>query len=253
MDATDAVINPIRRKTDPQLAPLALMVANGGDLQRLGRRLALVNPRRRNVLMSRIVFGEDLVSLTGPLLGAPYAAMLLETLIAWGAREIVFWGWCGGIAPQVKIGDIIVPTGALIDEGTSGHYDAGGEGAVRPCEHLGARVRAALEHRGVPVHQGLVWSTDGFFRETRERVAHFRRLNALAVEMETSALLSVARFRRVRLAAVLVVSDELGRSQWRPGFDSVRFKHSRTAVCEVITSLCQTFRGSTMRPARSRP
>ena len=63
-------------------------------------------------------------SITGPFIGAPYAAMLLETLIAWGARRIIFLGWCGAVAEEVKIGDIILPTAALIDEGTSGHYSA---------------------------------------------------------------------------------------------------------------------------------
>jgi uridine phosphorylase len=252
VDAADAVINPIRRINDPQLAPLALMTANQGDTQRLNRQLGLANAHRRNVLMSRIVWADDVVSVTGPLLGAPYAAMLLETLVAWGARDIVFWGWCGSISPRIKIGDIIVPTGALIDEGTSAHYGADRCSPVRPSTALNAHILAAFERRGLPVRQGLVWSTDGFFRETRERVEHYRQMNAVAVEMETSALFSVARFRHVRLTAVVVVSDELGTFQWRPGFDSVRFKHSRSAVCEVITSLCQTLQG-TKAPKRSRP
>jgi len=48
--------------------------------------------------------------VVGPFVGAPYAAMLLETLIAWDVEKIIFFGWCGAISHDVKIGDIIIPT-----------------------------------------------------------------------------------------------------------------------------------------------
>jgi len=59
------------------------------------------------------------------------------------------------------------------------------------------------------------------------------------VDMELSALFTVARFRRVEIGALLVVSDELGTLSWRPGFSSGRFNRSRKMAAEVIPAICQ--------------
>jgi len=58
------------------------------------------------------------------------------------------------------------------------------------------------------------------------------------VEMELSALLTVARFRGVAAGAILVVSDELASLTWRPGFRDPLFTAARKAVCEVLSTLC---------------
>jgi hypothetical protein len=58
--------------------------------------------------------------------------------------------------------------------------------------------------------------------------------------MELSALCSVAHFRGVALAGILVVSDELSSLDWRPGFKDERFVQGRRIVCRVVKELCQT-------------
>jgi hypothetical protein len=52
--------------------------------------------------------------------------------------------------------------------------------------------------------------------------------------MEFSALLQVAAFRQVELAAVMVVSDLLGGEVWRPGFRSRPFKVAINAVGQAL-------------------
>ena len=165
--------------------------------------------------------------------------MLMEPLIAWGAREILFMGWCGAISPRVEIGDIIVPTEAVIDEGTSPGYGAAALEIAHPAETLRRRITSALSARGREFHEGPVWSTDAIYRETPEKVARFQARNALAVEMEVSALFTVGRFRGVQVGAVLVVSDELTTFSWKPGFKDDRFRQSRGTVIEVLKDLCQ--------------
>ena len=179
-------------------------------------------------------------SLIGPMIGAPLAAMLMETLIAWGARGFLFFGWCGAISPNVEIGDVIVPTGAWIDEGTSLHYGmkTGGmstAGKTIPSHDPGVPFSAwnPLSCRGISGQP-----TD-FFRETPEQVKRFQAPEAVAVEMELSALFSVANFREVDIGAILVVSDSLADLTWRCGFKENRFKNQRRTVCEVISQICQ--------------
>jgi uridine phosphorylase len=62
------------------------------------------------------------IALLFNLIGAPVTCMVLEEVIATGAKEIIEVGIAGGIQPYLKPGDILVITGAKRDEGTSYHY-----------------------------------------------------------------------------------------------------------------------------------
>ncbi|GBC59229.1 hypothetical protein DENIS_0165 [Desulfonema ishimotonii] len=239
----DAVINPSKGKKAPAPGPLAVMVSSQGDVNALCNLMSLNGRPAAHLMMSQVRMPADpesRFSLTGPVVSAPYAVMLLETLVAWGAREIIFFGWCGSLSPHVRIGDIVLPTGAIIDEGTSPGYDGQHLGTALPSGEMNNRIRTALKNHDLSFHEGAIWSTDAIYRETREKVKYFQARNAVGVEMELSALFTAGKFRNVRVGAVLVVSDELATLTWQPGFKDKRFRNSRSAVAEVIKELCQT-------------
>jgi uridine phosphorylase len=242
MATEDAIIFPKRGKRSPRLNPVAVMAATETDLLRLCRLLNFDAAAHQNLFTSRLYVSSPSTSgacLTGPIIGAPYATMVLETLIAWGARKILFFGWCGSISKKVKIGDLIVPNAAIIGEGTSRHYLNGEACMSYPSEKVITRLEAALQQNQIYFHGGTVWSTDAIYRETRKQVEYYQRQNAIAVEMEISALFTVAHFRKADLGAIAVVSDELDCFKWRPGFKLDEFKRGREAACQVIKELCQ--------------
>ncbi len=176
------------------------------------------------------------IALAGPMLGAPQTILVLERMIALGAKRFIALGWCGSLNQEVRIGDIVLPSGAISEEGTSSHYP-GAE--CSPSPRLFDSLRSVLETTGKSVHQGCVWTTDAPYRETCEKVKRFQAQGVLAVDMETSALFCVSRFRGVELAVVLVVSDELFGLKWLHGFRDPGFKQSRKAAIQsVLTSLC---------------
>jgi len=239
----DAIINPVQAKGSPELGPIAVMAASQNDMNVLRRQLDLSRESAQNIFMSRLFVGNgprNRLSLTGPMIGAPYATMILETLIAWGARKIIFFGWCGAVSPKVRIGDIIVPTAAMIDEGTSRHYGVDDNVRPAPSEDLLQKTKTTLRDQGLCFHEGIVWSTDAIYRETPERVAYFQGKDVLAVEMEMSAIFSVGRYRQVDVSGILVVSDEVSSFQWRPGFKDSDFKQARQQAANVICRLIQT-------------
>jgi len=218
------------------------MVASQNDLRMLCRRFHLTEDEHYPLYMSRLYVvseGHMRFSIVGPLVGAPYGVMILETLIAAGIGKILFWGWCGAISDKIKIGDIIVPNGAVIDEGTSGHYGADSAQVAEPSGEITTKIRDALTRHRLEFHEGLVWSTDAIFRETRAKVERFQSQGALAVEMEASALFTVAKYRAVKVGALLVVSDDLAAFTWKTGFKDQRFKQNRRQACHVIGTLCQ--------------
>ncbi|MBT8351274.1 MAG: nucleoside phosphorylase, partial [Deltaproteobacteria bacterium] len=191
--------------------------------------------------ISRVYAGnnsEKEFTVVGPFVGAPYATMLLETIIAWNVQKIIFFGWCGAISHDVKIGDIIIPAGAMIDEGTSKNYHQSNDGISRPSAYVLNNTKEAFTRSGLAFHEGMIWSTDAIYRETGEKVKHYQGKNILAVEMELSALFTVAKFRHVHLGGILVVSDSLATLSWQPGFREQRFKENRESTAKAIKALC---------------
>jgi purine-nucleoside phosphorylase len=160
----------------------------------------------------------------------------VETLLVWGIRQILFIGWCGAVAKHVEAGDIIVPDSAMVDEGTSGHYLDPACRVALPSRHLAGQIHQTLERQGLDYHSGAIWTTDAIFRETVAKVKHYQRRGALAVEMELSAVFTVAAFRNAAAAGILVVSDTLSTYQWQPGFRTPAFKTARMAVCRAALS-----------------
>lgn len=151
-------------------------------------------------------------------IGSPVAAMLLELLVAMGARRFISIGTAGGLQPDLQIGDLTVCTAAVRDEGVSHHYLPDPATAAQPDPALTAQFAASLAASGPIAGHGPTWTTDAPFRETRAEIAHFQREGVLTVEMEAAALFAVAAVRRVPLAAGLVVSDVLASPDWNPQF-----------------------------------
>ena len=243
MQKNEAIVNPAKPKNAPDLGPVAVMAATRTDLFSLCGLLNFDKNDFYRLMISRLYFDRlhpDGVSVTGPFVGAPYAVMLLETLIAWGVRKIIFIGWCGAVSAKVKIGDIILPTSAAIDEGTSAHYGKMDTEVSRASSALVSMIRQVLNKNQIDFHAGTIWTTDAVYRETRQLVETHQQDGILAVEMELSALFSVAKFRGVALAGILVVSDELSSLDWRPGFKDERFVQGRRTVYRVVKELCRT-------------
>ena len=244
MNDFDAIIIPQKGKRSPHLGPVAVIAGTETDLFQLCKLLDFDGGTYQKLFTSRLYRGHANpsaagVSITGPIVGAPYAVMVLETLIAWGARKIIFIGWCGSVSDKIKIGDIIVATSAIIDEGTSGHYTDNETRISFPSASMLTKLNDALRQNQANFHNGAIWSTDAIYRETCEKVKYFQRQDAIGVEMEISALFTVAKFRGVDIAAMAVVSDELSSFKWRPGFKMDEFKHGRKTACTVIKDLCR--------------
>lgn len=177
--------------------------------------------------------GRPVLTLAGPFLGAPQAVLGLEKMVALGAERLLVAGLCGSLQDGIHIGDLIVPVGAFSEEGTSRHY--GQEGDIPPADsELSRLLMEEARLRGARCASGPVWTTDAPYRETRGKVVEYRRKGAVAVEMELAALLTVARFRGVRLAGMMAVSDELFSLEWRSGFSSRALREGMRVMVDVL-------------------
>ena len=171
--------------------------------------------------------------------GAPAAAIAMEEYAALGARAFLFVGAAGSLQPQVPIGSLVLPVEAIVSEGTSRHYGVEGSSVFCPSPHLAERLAEACRRLGAEPHTGRHWTTDAPYRELVGDIRRHSEAGVLSVDMEVSALFSVARFRTLETAAVLAISDEVSGS-WNPGFTDEAFRQALVtaseAALEVATS-----------------
>ena len=147
--------------------------------------------------------------------GAPASVVGEEAVIALGARKMVYFGSCGVLDNRIDASEIIIPTHAIRDEGTSYHYLAESDEIELNPWNIKVLIQV-LEELGVPYFKGKTWTTDAIFRETRKKFEKRKEQGSIVVEMECSALAAVARFREVSFAQFLYSADNLDTAKWDP-------------------------------------
>lgn len=149
---------------------------------------------------------EDICLCQAPVGAAP-AVQILEWLIGYGVREIITGGCCGALT-DFEENVFIVPYKALRDEGTSYHY-------MKPSRFVDINklalkaIEETVSEHGLPYREVITWTTDGFYRETREKVIYRKQEGCEVVEMECSALAACASFRDVLWGCILFTADTL--------------------------------------------
>ncbi len=233
------IINPGKDKNEPELPATGLLLINPVEAD-TGMRLAKSRNGQRHFLFNSqlaIAPEPNPVFIAGPAVGAPMAVLTLEKLIALGARHIIIYGWCGSLSSTMKTGDVLLPTWAVSDEGTSAHYPVDS----RPESHTPTRkfLAEGLTDQGLRVQTGPIWTTDAPYRESVEQVTELGEQGILGVDMEYAALVAVAAFRKVELTAVMLVSDELWSEKWKPGFRTKEFKKTSREILSYLIGFCQ--------------
>jgi uridine phosphorylase len=160
-----------------------------------------------------VMIGGQRLAVVHPGVGAPLATAFLEELIARGCRAFVACGGAGVLVPDVALGHVIIPTTAVRDEGTSYHYMAASR-TVAPSPAALTAIRETVRRHHVPFVEGATWTTDGLYRETRDKVRRRVDEGCLTVEMEAAAFFAAARFRGVEFGQLLYAGDDLSGDAW---------------------------------------
>jgi uridine phosphorylase len=159
-----------------------------------------------------------------PGLGAPQAGAFLEAVIAMGCTRIVACGGAGALVPDLVRGHAVVVDSAVRDEGTSYHYVPASR-TIDADPHVVGLMKSRLQHEGIAHVVGRTWTTDAFYRETRNRADRRVAEGCVVVEMEAAALLAVARYREATFGHLLMAGDSLAGAVW----DDRRWRSAREA------------------------
>ncbi|MDO5673059.1 MAG: purine-nucleoside phosphorylase [Actinomycetaceae bacterium] len=198
-------------------APAVLMPGDPKRAERIANQI-LDNPRLvtdvRGMLGFTGTYQGKPLSVMGSGMGQPSATIYATELFKFfDVQRIIRVGTCGGIAPQVKVGDTVVAMGAHTDSSMNAqriptiHFSA-----VASYGLIAAAMREALEGPGAvegKIHVGTIVSKDHFYFSPEGVTEQLAAYGVLGVEMEAAALYGVAAELGREALTVLTVSDHL--------------------------------------------
>lgn len=173
--------------------------------------------------------------------GSPMAAVLIEELIALGFERFLVIGAAGHpaktIPAQLQVGELVVAEKALIYEGTSGHYDRNATES-HPDRDLLRDLCAALTSLDISFDRGAIATTDALYRETRGFISSLVQQDVLAVDMEMSALFTVAGYHGKAIGGLLFISDLIETAgEWKLGLLQGRYEELQDRLFDVIIKI----------------
>lgn len=159
-------------------------------------------------------FGGRPVSVMAHGMGIPSCSIYATELVReYGVTELIRVGSCGALAPDVKLGDVIIGLGASTDSKVNRARFRGHDFAALADFGLVERAVAAARLANVPVRVGNVFSADLFYSPEPELFDVMEKHGILGIEMEAAGLYGVAAEEGVRALAILTVSDHIRRGE----------------------------------------
>lgn len=151
------------------------------------------------------------VSVQGTGMGVPSISIYVTELITtYGCKNLIRIGTCGAIQPDLKLGDTIIALTASTDSSINRLTFGNRDYSPHPDFALLMKAHETAVAKGLSVKVGNVFTTDLFFVDDLEKEYEiWRKYGVLAVEMETSALYTIAARYQCRALSLLTVSDQL--------------------------------------------
>ncbi|QRG86228.1 purine-nucleoside phosphorylase [Bulleidia sp. zg-1006] len=125
-------------------------------------------------------------------------------------ENIIRIGSAGAYVPELKMFDVILANAAYSESSyakvQSGYEDEYGY----PSKELNEKLLRAAKNLDIPVHEGVIHSSDVFYNEAKSRLEELvNEKHCLCVEMESFALFNNARILAKNAACLLTISDSV--------------------------------------------
>ena len=147
------------------------------------------------------------ISVQATGMGCPSAAIVIEELVQLGVKRLIRVGTCGGLQPDLELGDLIVAISAVsADQTVATYVDHEPHSPTASWEIIHAAVHMAKEV-GQHIRVGPIVSSDVFYNPDGGQYERWSKRGILGVEMEASVLFTLGALRGVQAGALLTVSD----------------------------------------------
>ncbi|MCR8993485.1 purine-nucleoside phosphorylase [Brevibacillus laterosporus] len=150
------------------------------------------------------------VSVMGTGMGVPSISIYVHELInSYGVKNLVRVGTCGAIQKDVKVRDIIIAMSSSSDSAVNKVRFNNIDYAPTANFDLLKKAYDVATERNMPTRVGNVFTSDSFYNDDTTRLPKLAEYGVLAVEMETTALYTIAAKFGARALSVLTVSDHI--------------------------------------------
>jgi uridine phosphorylase len=163
-----------------------------------------------------------------------------EVMCNAGINNIIRIGTCGALSEDIKIGDLVVVDKVIRGDGVTPYYVDKDFQTVAD-KKISDTLYEVARNMQVNIHRGMSWTTDALLRETREIVEARRKEGAIAVDMVSSSLLTIAQIHQVEAAAILAVSDNLITAEM--GFMNPLYYMAETRLIEIALETVKKLEG----------
>ncbi len=153
-----------------------------------------------------------------------------EVMCNAGIENIIRIGTCGALDENIKVGDLVVAERVIRGDGVTPYYVDKNFETLADKKITDTLFEVAKDF-GANVHRGTCWTTDALLRETRDLVEAKRKEGAVAVDMVSSALLTIAQLNKVRAGSILAVSDNVITGEM--GFMNPLYYLAETKLIEI--------------------
>lgn len=161
----------------------------------------------RNILGYTGTYRGKKVSVMGTGMGIPSIGIYTYELIHfYGVKNLIRIGSCGGMQPDLKLGDLVIAQGACTDSNYGAHYGLPGTYCAIASWPLLKCAADNAQKAGIRYQVGLVNSTDVFY-DAHDPWKRWADMGVLAVEMESYALYCNAAEGHVKALGIFTVSD----------------------------------------------
>ena len=174
-------------------------------------------------------FNGKPVSVQSSGMGCPSAAIVIEELVQLGVKKIMRVGTCGGLQPDMTMGDLLIAISATGADSTSSHYVLGEPHSPTADFGLVHEAVHQAKHLGKPVRVGPIVSSDIFYQPDPGIAGRWSERGILAVEMEASVLFTLGALRKIQAGCMLIVSDVIVEGE----FLRITDEEMRKAVDEM--------------------
>ncbi|WMJ86315.1 nucleoside phosphorylase [Anaerocolumna sp. MB42-C2] len=178
-----------------------------------GVPIATTGVANMEIPIYRVSYNGIEIALFISYVGAAGCVAVLEDLFAMGVEKIVLFGTCGVLDADIKDCSIIIPNVAVRDEGTSFHYATASDEINVNVKYQEEFIEILKSHK-CSYTVGKVWTTDGIYRETREKVNKRKKDGCICVDMECSAVAALADFRGKEIFHFFYAADNLDNDNW---------------------------------------
>jgi DeoD family purine-nucleoside phosphorylase len=169
------------------------------------------------------------VSVQSTGMGCPTAGIVVEELAQLGAKRLLRIGTCGGLQPDLALGDLIIAMSAVPQDATATHYVGGEAHAPTAAWELVHGAAHAAKELGKSVRVGPIVSSDVFYDPDSGRAERWSKRGILAVEMEAAVIFTVGALRGLQAGCLLTVSDIIVEGE----FTRISDEDLRKAVDEM--------------------